>query len=648
MSSRLSRALGLALVTAVTACTPPPPPEPPKVQPTATAPSATAPEVEAPVPIPVTAADPSWGSAEARVTIVEFSDFQCPFCDRARGTIEELKEAYGPDKPRIVWKNHPLPHHKNAAPAAQAAHAVFSTQGNETFWRAHHALFNRRHTLADATEQVLQSMRGKQPDYFPALKRADEKIAEDAALVKTTGVLGAPAFFINGVHLAGAQPAEKFRAIIDEQLAKAEALVQKGVAPGKVYAELTRAQFAKVERPHIKVGGSPEPEEEERQPWRLPAGKSPVRGKADALVTVVLVTDLACRSCARTAQAVSDAMEGYENDVRLVIKFHRSADKGATDFALQVALEARSKKGDAGFWKVYDALRADPPADTGDGGDAIPRAITAAGLRLPETTVAATQKKHKAVIDADEEELVEAGGFPSSVFVNGHRALAFSADSVRKAIDKELAAAKKLVEEGTPRAKLYDKMLERALNPPDPPKKTVPAPGKDTPGRGPADAKVVVQMFGNFESYASQQAFSYLADIEKDFPGKVRIVMRHLPLPVQPDSPLAAEAAIEAFAQKGDSGFWTIATSMFGVLDRIDGLSRPGLEKLGAAAGLDAPKLAAALDQRTHRAAVAADLAIAKQAGIQGPSILVNDVYLANPTAPRLRKVVRKAVAESK
>ena len=68
----------------------------------------------------VTAADPAWGSKTALVTVVVFSDFQCPFCARVEPTLAQVRESYGPDKVRIVWKNEPLPFHDNAAPAAEA------------------------------------------------------------------------------------------------------------------------------------------------------------------------------------------------------------------------------------------------------------------------------------------------------------------------------------------------------------------------------------------------------------------------------------------------------------------------------------------------------------------------------------------------
>jgi protein-disulfide isomerase len=647
MSIPLARALGLSLAAAALSCTPPAPPEPPKTEPAATAvaTATAAPAPEQPVPVPVTAADPSWGSAEAPVTIVAFSDFECPFCDRVRTTLEELKEAYGPEKLRVVWKNHPLPFHKNAAGAARAAHAVFLTHGNDAFWSAHHALFNRQRILADASEQLLERARAKQADLGPTLAAADAKIAGDAAVVKASGITGAPAFYINGLHLSGAQPTDKFKAIIDEQLTKAAALVQRGVAPGKVYAELTRAQWTKVERPVLKLGSMDKDSDVDSRPmYALPTGKSPSRGPADALVTMVLATDLRCANCAQAANAVAEAMAADRKNARLVVKFQRASGKDASDAALHLAIEARTKKGDTGFWKVYDALRAETTVDDA----ALERAAAAAGLPVKVSMQAVRDRKHKAVIDADEEALVDATVMSGVLFMNGHPSFAPTADMVKRQLAGEIAAAQKLVDQGTARAKVYDKIQEGARPPRPFERKEVPPPGKDTAGRGPADAKVVVQLFGNFESGLSQQMFWQLSELDPDLAGKVRIVMRHLPLPVQPASPLAAEAAVEAFTQKGDAGFWAMATAMFTGRDHIDGLDRPALVKYAASAGLHAGKMGEALDSRAHKAAVAADAAIAKQAGITGPVVIVHDVVLPGASAPRLRKTIRQALAEAK
>src|SRR5690606_25569576 len=86
-----------------------------------------------PGPIPVTRADPVRGSRSAPVTLVVFSDFECPFCKKLHGTLRELQGRYGPKQVRIVWKHNPLPFHKNARPAAEAAAAVLEHRGPGAF-----------------------------------------------------------------------------------------------------------------------------------------------------------------------------------------------------------------------------------------------------------------------------------------------------------------------------------------------------------------------------------------------------------------------------------------------------------------------------------------------------------------------------------
>lgn len=602
-----------------------------------TAAATNAPDAGPPVPIPVTADDPTWGSAEAPVTIVLLSDFQCPFCDRARSTLEELKEAYGPDKLRVVWKDQPLSFHKDAEPAARAAAAVFALEGNDGFWRTHHALFNRQATLADATSQVLERARAAHGDLAPALARADRKLEGDKALALATHNTGTPGLFINGLHISGAQPFEKLQSVIDEQLQKAAALVKQGVPAGKVYGELTRAQLRTDEaKPDRLDFGSTQ----EAITRKLPVGKSPVRGPADALVTLVLLTDLSCSSCRIYATTTAEVMAARKDKVRLVIKYSR-AYRETQDSALHVAIEARAKKGDAAFWKVFDALQGEASLDDA----ALERAAKAAGLPAKAALDAAHDDKHKAIIDADEEALDEAGaGWTPSLYLNGRSVSAYSAGVLARAVDEEIAAAEKVVAAGTPRAKLYEKLLESATPAPEPEKSAAPAPAKDTPGHGPAGSKALLQIFGNFESQATDRLFGMAVEMEKEFPGKVRVVFHHLPLAVQPGSPLAAEAANEAFAQKGDEGFWSMAKLLFAGRPRIDGFEKPALLRYGAQAGLDAQKLGAALDQRTHGPEVAAESALARRAGIRAPTMLLNDMVLAGP-APRLRRFLRKLLA---
>src|SRR5690606_3058588 len=118
--------------------------------------------------IPVTKDDPTWGNADAPVTIVEISDFECPFCGRVNPTIKQLKAKYGPEKLRIVWKHHPLPFHKPARPAHEAAAAVMDLAGSEAFWKFHDLAFANHKALTPDNFKKWAKEAGVDPAKFEA------------------------------------------------------------------------------------------------------------------------------------------------------------------------------------------------------------------------------------------------------------------------------------------------------------------------------------------------------------------------------------------------------------------------------------------------------------------------------------------------
>jgi protein-disulfide isomerase len=162
---------------------------------------------------------PIKGPEKASITLVEFSDFQCPFCKRVNPTLQEIEKAYG-DKVRIAFKHLPLPMHPQAVPAAMASEAA-RRQGK--FWPMHDKLFADQQNLTDETffkyarELGLDVERFKK-DYASPETRA--RVEADSREASTLGVNGTPGFFINGRYLSGAQPFPAFKQIIDEEIAK--------------------------------------------------------------------------------------------------------------------------------------------------------------------------------------------------------------------------------------------------------------------------------------------------------------------------------------------------------------------------------------------------------------------------------------------
>ncbi len=169
--------------------------------------------------IAVEAKGPSRGPEDAKVTIVEFSDFECPFCSKAHDTVEKVMAAY-PGKLRLVFRQFPLPFHPHAAKAAAAALCAHE-QGK--FWELHDALFTNQKALeADQVKGYAKALGLDEAKFAQCLDggQTSKTVEADAAAGKEAGVEGTPAFFINGIFLSGAQPEEEFKRIIDQELAR--------------------------------------------------------------------------------------------------------------------------------------------------------------------------------------------------------------------------------------------------------------------------------------------------------------------------------------------------------------------------------------------------------------------------------------------
>ncbi len=166
-----------------------------------------------------TADSPSQGPANAPIELVEFSDFQCPFCYRAHPTVTEVLKTYG-SKVRFVYRNYPLPNHPNARPAAEAAQCA-NEQGQ--FWAYHDRLFADQSKLGNDDLKATAASLGMDAAKFNACfdsHKYKARVDADLQAGNDAGVNGTPAFFINGRLLSGAQPFDEFKKVIDEELAR--------------------------------------------------------------------------------------------------------------------------------------------------------------------------------------------------------------------------------------------------------------------------------------------------------------------------------------------------------------------------------------------------------------------------------------------
>ncbi len=605
--------------------------------------------------IPVTGKDPQWGNADAPVTVVIFSDFQCPFCSRVEPTLKQLRDTYGKEKIRLVWKNQPLPFHQNARPAALAAMTVFGLGGNDAFWKFHDTAFANQQGLSEDSYKKWAVEAGVDAAKFDEAYKSSKfaaKIDEDAALGQKLGATGTPAFRINGVTLVGAQPFDKFKEVVDAQLAEAQKLIASGTPKDKVYIELTKknAQVSPDRGAPDQPAKPQQPPPEDTAVYKVPIyPEDPQKGPKDALVTIVIFSDFQCPFCKKVEDTLKQVEQSYSNDVRFVWKdnplpFHPRAIPAA-----YVARAAYKSKGDKGFWEAHDTLfEAQPKLEDDD----LKGIADKLGVSWDAVKKDIDAKKNEALFtqSMDLASDLEARGTPA-FFINGRKLSgAQPFENFKKLIDEQLGVAKAVVAKGVAKSKVYDEIMKEGKEPPPPEKKVVPPPDADSPWKGTANAKVVITIFSDFQCPFCKRVEPTLTELEKAFPGKLKFVWRDAPLPFHQDAPLAAQAAREAYTQKGNAGFWKMHDALFEAQGDPEGIKRPGLEKIAQNIGLDMTKFKAALDSNSHKARIDKDNEIGQKAGISGtPSIVINGYYIsgAQPIGA-FKKAVQRALKEAK
>jgi protein-disulfide isomerase len=170
------------------------------------------------VDVAAAADDPTRGAADAPVTIVQFAEYQCYYCNKVSPTLDALLQKYD-GKVKVVFKDFPLQGHSRAMPAAIAAHCA-GEQGK--YWELNRLMLERQQNLADADLVRYATEVGVDADKFQTCQRDnhyEEAISADVELGRRSGVNATPAFFVNGIMLSGAQPMERFEAVIDRELA---------------------------------------------------------------------------------------------------------------------------------------------------------------------------------------------------------------------------------------------------------------------------------------------------------------------------------------------------------------------------------------------------------------------------------------------
>ena len=218
--------------------------------------------------------------------------------------------------------------------------------------------------------------------------------------------------------------------------------------------------------------------------------------------------------------------------------------------------------------------------------------------------------------------------------------------------------ANALVKAGTPASQVYEKAVAngktsvpapkpRDTKPKELQKKTVAPAAANAPFKGGENATIIIEEFSDFQCPFCSRVNPTLKQVQKEYGDDVKIVWRNLPLPFHKEAPLAAEAALEAHAQKGNDGFWAYHDVLF---QNQRALTREKLDEYAAQLGLDMAAFKAALDSRKHKPAVDADVKAANAAGIRGtPGFTVNGYFVSGAQPfPAFKKAIEKAKADLK
>jgi len=561
------------------------------------------------------------GEKDAQVTVIEFSEFQCPFCSRVNPTIKQLLDTY-PGKVKVVFKHNPLPFHADAPLASQAALAA-GAQGK--FWEMHDKLFENQKALKRENLDTYAQDIGLDVARFKAdLDAGKFKAAVDADLAVGAqfGVQGTPNFFINGRKLVGAQPFESFKKLVDEELTKTDALLKAGTAKADLYAKVTENGLAKAAAPAPREAPAAD-----NTVYKVPVNSADaIKGAADALVTIVEFSEFQCPFCSRVLPTTKQILDTYGKDVRIVFKhaplpFHADAP---------LASEAALAAGEQGkFWEMHDKLFANQKTLKRENIDAFAGEL---GLNMGKFKAALDGGKYKAQIDADQKLAAQIGasGTPN-FYINGRNLVgAQPFEAFKKVIDEEITKAQALVKAGTPRAQIYAKVTENGATqkaaraaggeaPPEDNKVYEVKIGSGDAAKGDAKAPVTVAVFSDFQCPFCSRVVPTLKQIEDTYGKKVRVVFKHNPLPFHKDAPLASEATLAAHEQ---GKFWQMHDTLFA---NQKALSRADLDKYAGEVGLNMKKFAAALDAGKYKAQIEADMAQAKELGASGtPSFFIN------------------------
>jgi protein-disulfide isomerase len=584
----------------------------------------------------------------ALVTIVEYSDFQCPYCKRLNDTLVQVAEAY-PDDVRIVFKHFPLPMHKQAQPASEA---VLAAQAQGKGWEMHDKIWENNRALSNENLVDYATQIGV-PDV--AKFKADleghtyaAKVKSDMDQGKKFAVRSTPSFFINGKPQRGAMNFDRLKALIEEEKAFAQGLVDAGSKREEVYARIMKA--SKTER----AAPPPDPKQQQKQRpgepdpavnYAIPVGEGrPIKGNVEALVTIVEWSDFECPYCSKVLPTLTQIEKDYGDKVRVVFRqqplpMHKNAPAAA-----KAALAAHRQ---GKFWEMHDKLfAAAPQKQLGPTVDSYTAFATELGLDVEKFKTDFADPVFDTMIKEDQEVAAKfGGGGTPSFFING-RPLSGARpyEQFKAVIDEELVKAEKWAKEHkdvTP-DKLYDEMIKgfetEVKAPPiaDHQRRDISLAGMYGKGNL-KDPKLTIVECSDFDCPYCKKGADLVAQImaAPEYAGKVAFYFANLPLKMHPKAEPAHRAAIAAGKQ---GKFFEMHDLLFADKAKRE---EQDFRDMAAQLGLDVEKFITDWNAEATKQQVLDETALCNKFGVTGtPAFFINGRLMRGAVPFEMAKAV--------